>query len=217
MPRSPRPAGRVETRPGRLRHRRDNSRRPRCTRRCRRENHCQLGFAIAGGVRAVISGGIRARFVAPGAGRSPVIPLGELFGSRVAFGRRLLAGSRPAGDHLSCGDKERWIKAPPAATPAPVPSLHPPGGSRRNSPSRAPTSTRQFPPAAGCSTLPEGEGCCRHITPLPAACVHRCLERGIGHDSSPRRRPGPRLLILAVRFLRDAVGRRWLAGVSPGR
>ena len=109
----PRPAGRVETRPGGLRHRRDNSRRPRAPRHCQRGRllparlrHCRhrAGGIVTERPRLRFGRGIRRRFVAPRRLGSRLLILAVRFS--VAFGRRLLAGSRPGGDHLSCGDKK---------------------------------------------------------------------------------------------------------------
>ena len=84
----PRPAGRVETRPGGLRHRRDNSCRPRAALGAAEgESFCRLGFAIAGGVRAVVSGAASGHDSSPGAGRGQVFDL-CCFGSWDACGRR---------------------------------------------------------------------------------------------------------------------------------
>ena len=82
-------------------------------------------------------------------------------------------------------DKE----TPPAAAPALAGALAPPtaGGSRRNSPSRAQTSTRQFPPAAGCARR------CRRGRPLPARLRHRrqrALPLSRARHSDAIRRPG---------------------------
>ena len=177
----PRPAGRVETRPGGLRHRRDNSRRPRL------RSALQKGKALPARLRhcrrraSPSQGGIRARFVAPA-------QAGSAFGLFVWFSacRRLAVIGRvsPRGRPSFVWRQRRWIKTPcRSAGSRQCPRSAGPAG-RRNSPSRAQTSTRQFPPAAGCARR------CRRgkrrlvASPLPAATSLecRCSGRGIRHE-----------------------------------
>ena len=90
----------------------------------------------------------------------------------------------------------------PAAAPVLAGALAPPtpGGSRRNSPWRAPD-IDATPPAAGCTRRCRREGCCRLGFAIAGALRCHCLSgAAFGHDSSPRRRPGSRALIFAVRF-----------------
>ena len=235
----PRPVGRVETRPRGLRHRRDNSRRPRAALGAAEgESYCRLGFAVAGRLRCLRFGhGIRERFVAPAqAGVQALDPCCFDLGVPSVGGD--WPGLAPAGDHLSCGDKKgalankstalgssglggardahvleyiplaalrphpicrrsrRFLHKPgaketsPAAAPARAGALAPPasGGSRRNSPWRAQTSTRQFPPAAGCARR------CRRGRPLPARlghCRRVVVPSFMARHSHTIRRPGP--------------------------
>ena len=93
-------------------------------------------------------------------------------------------------------------KKRPAAAPARAGALAPPasGGSRRNSPWRAQTSTRQFRRPRAALGAAEGEGLAGSASPLPAAGRASIAGTAVGNDSSPRRRPGPVALVFAVRF-----------------
>ena len=126
--------------------------------------------------------GSRARFVAPAQAGVQGFGLAVWFSG--AFGWRRLAGSRPGGRPPSCGDKKDGKERPLAAAPAsPVPSLRPrSGGSRRNSPWRAQTSTRQSLPAAGCTRRCKGKAAAGSASPLPAGVRRRQFARHYGHD-----------------------------------
>ena len=119
-----------------------------------KEGLCTARFAIAGGLSCL-------RFWArppetirrPGAGRGPG-PL--ILAVRFSGCLRLAVIGRVSPRRATIflvATRKMDKEAPPAAAPATADALAPPtaGGSRRNSPWRAQTSTRQFPPAAGCT------------------------------------------------------------------
>ena len=89
----------------------------------------------------------------PGAGRGPV-PLVFIVCLVACFRLAVIGRVSPRRATIFLVATRKVDKeTPPAAAPARAGALAPPepGGSRRNSPSRAQTSTRQFPPAAGCA------------------------------------------------------------------
>jgi len=89
----------------------------------------------------------------PGAGRGPV-PLVFIVCLVACFRLAVIGRVSPRRATIFLVATRKMDKeTPPAAAPAIADALAPPtaGGSRRNSPSRAQTSTRQFPPAAGCT------------------------------------------------------------------
>ena len=151
----------------------------------------------------------------PGASRGPVFLI--LAASILGCLRLAVIGRvspRRASSFL-VATKKGGKEAPPAAAPALAGSLAPPAsdGSRRNSPSRAQTSTRQFPPAAGCARR------CRRGRPLPARlrhCRRRVAPSFRARHSDTIRRPGagrgPGPLILGV----WSVARLRLAVIGTG-
>ena len=157
---------------------------------------CGLSVAFSGEpcrpglVRHVIGFGGRPRFVAPAQAGVQCLGLYRLLGGVLSAGGDW-PGLAPAGDHLSCGDKKVDKETPPAAAPARAGALAPPepGGSRRNSPSRAQTSTRQFPPAlaAGCARRAEGKGYCRLGFAIAGGC--RAVPQSWAWRSVTIRRP----------------------------
>ena len=138
-----------------------------------------------------------------------------------------LAALRP---HPICRRSRRFLhklgakETPPAAAPALAGSLAPPtpGGSRRNSPWRAQTLTRQFPPAAGCTRryrrgrlLPARLRHCRRAVvpslraPHPETMTHRpLLTPRPGTRSTPRAmaKPSPQGFPLLQRRAQPAAG-----------
>ena len=161
---------------------------------------CRLGFAIAGGLWCLRVGhGIRATIRRPGAGR--------VQGSLVDLGSFAVIGRSGATTFL--WRQERWIKKRPAAAPVLAGALAPRSGGASKPPSRAQTSTRQFPPAAAAPGAAEGEATAGSASPLPAGRAVPLSRARHRHDSSPRRRPGSSALILAVLFWGALVGGDW--------
>ena len=181
MPSSPRPAGRVNSPVAGQTSTRQFQ--PRAApRRCRREGCCRLGFAIAGRVRcrAATGRGI------PGTIRRPARPVqADLCCSvLLAFGRRLLAGSRPGGRPPFVATKKGGRKRPcRSAGSRRCPHPPTPGGSRRNSPWRAPDIDATIPAGRGLhSALQKGKAAAGSASPLPAACVAVVSGAAFGHD-----------------------------------
>ena len=143
----------------------------------------RLGLAIAGGCGAFAWGAAFGHDSLPR--RRPGSRALDL--CRLVFGVPSVGGDwpglAPAGDLLSCGDKERRQRNAPCRSAGFAGALAPPasGGSRRNSPWRAQTSTRQFPPAAGCARRR------RRGKPPPARLRH-CRRRAL--PLSRARHPG---------------------------
>ena len=160
------PKGRRKTRPGGLG-------RPRAASALQKgEGCCRLGFAIAGGLWCLRRHGIRERFVAPAqAGVQGFDPCCSVLGLPSVGGD--WPGLAPAGDLLSCGDKERRQRSAPCRS----------AGSRR-----FPRSTRArrvasklalagsdidatIPAGHGLlSALQKGKATAGSASPLPAGC-----------------------------------------------
>ena len=187
-----------------------------------KEGLCTARFAIAGGLSCL-------RFWArppetirrPGAGRGPG-PL--ILAVRFSGCLRLAVIGRVSPRRATIflvATRKMDKEAPPAAAPALAGALAPPasGGSRRNSPWRAQTSTRQFPPATRSSRRCRRGKRCRLGFAIAGRLSCRVASSGtaFGHDSSPRRRPGSRLFDPCCSVLGlPSVGACW-PGLAPKR
>ena len=198
FPPRPRPAGRVENSPWRLRHRRDNSRRSQAASALQKGKPRRLGFAIAGGVQCRFA---EAR--PPDRIRRPGRPGPGNFGLAVrkvgvpSVGDDCRVSPRRMSDFL-CGD-EKVTKEAPLPT-APAPRCCPRSARVRRLASKLARAgfrdiDAQFPPVAACaSALQKGKASparlrhCRRVIGAFAAGT-----AAVGHVSSPRRRQESRV------------------------
>ena len=157
----------------------------------------------------------------PGAGRGPV-PLVIIVCLVACFRLAVIGRVSPRrATTFLVATRKMDKETPPAAAPALAGALAPPasGGSRRNSPWRAQTSTRQFPPATRSSRRCRRGKRCRLGFAIAGRLSCRVASSGtaFGHDSSPRRRPGSRLFDPCCSVLGlPSVGACW-PGLAPKR
>ena len=190
--------------------------------RCRREGCCRLGSPLPAGLSPlppVFGLGSRPRFVARRRPGSSAVGLWFGLMSVPSVGGDW-PGLALAGRPVFLVATRKMDKKRPAAAPARASALAPPtaGGSRRNSPSRAPDIEATIPAGTRVAQRCRRKAAAGSASPLPAGC--QCRAVNLGSAAGPIRRPaqagGPvpwSLSCLLVACFRLAV----IGRVSPRR